>query len=145
MDKSKSECANTHILTVRVASAMESEYIITQIEVVSLDEKLIDVCRRANGTNPVILFNSYYTNSFLLYINGVGIFPYILRNGEFEWLVPFTDVTITEFLHTHNIQLNDGINIENGIPETGGLGFIGAIETWEKVWPIINGNDFRLV
>ena len=103
MNRNKSEHTSSLALTVRVANEAESKHIVTKIDIVSLDEKLIDICKRANRTNSVIVFDSYYTNSFLLFIDGV--FPYIIRNGEFEWLVPLEDVTIAEFLHTHNIQL----------------------------------------
>ena len=91
MCKPDNSNAKNLYLEIRVINEMENEHTTTKIEIVSLDERLINVCRRANGTNPIIVFDSYYTDSFLLFIDDK--FPYIIRNGEYEWLVPLEDVT----------------------------------------------------
>ena len=41
-------------------------------------------------------------------------------------------------MHTHNIQLSDGIDIESGFPMAGGPGLIDPIEVWGRIWPIIS-------
>jgi hypothetical protein len=137
MDNRKAESTNDYALDIRVTCMPEEGPIITNFKLLSLDEKLFDICSRANGTNSVITFDSYYTDCFLTFID-IRKFPYIIRNGEFEWLIPFEDVTVAEFLHTHNIQPNDGIDIESGLPMAGGPGLIDPMEVWERLWPIIS-------
>ena len=131
MNNCKTESAAGYTINIRVSCVQEERVIVTNLTFQSLSEKLIDICNRANGTNPVITFNKYYT------YGEDNECPCIIRNGEFEWHVPLEDVTIAEFLHTHDIQLSDGIDIESGYPMAGGPGLIGAIEIWEKIWPII--------
>lgn len=40
------------------------------------------------------------------------MFPYILRDDVYIWNVPYSDVTIQEFLDTHNLTEYDMIEAE---------------------------------
>ena len=109
-----------------------------KVSVASLNENLINVCKLTNDVIPVIGFSSYYDkNSYILFT--YDRLPYIVRNGKFEWLVSYESVTLSEFIHTHNISLNDWITIESRYPIPGASGSVPLppAEVWETAWSTI--------
>lgn len=70
----------------------------------------------------VTVFDKYYIDDCGLMLN--DIFPYIIRQGIIYWNVPYSEVTVKEFLDTHPQCLNEGIEIKTGLPAAGGPGHI---------------------
>lgn len=70
----------------------------------------------------VSVFDKYYIDDCGLMLN--DIFPYVIRRGSIYWNVPYSEVTVREFLDTHPQCLNEGIEIVIGLPAAGGPGYI---------------------
>lgn len=124
-------------LKIYITNVVEEITIVKNIDIISLDEKLLDIFQKIDEIGPNITFNSYYISDFELFLNE-NKFPYILRDNYIEWNVDLNTVTLLDFMRTHNIAFKDGITIETGYPMAGGRGDIfDVIEIWTNAWPII--------
>ena len=79
---------------------------------------LVDCIQSHLGGDHFLSFNNYYSNANKLLYDRV--FPYIIRNGELIWNVPFSTVTVDEFLLTHSISDDGEIVVE--VDQYGGGG-----------------------
>lgn len=87
---------------------------------------LLSICHCVGVGNS---FNTYYEFNHDIMMHG-DCFPYIVKNEKFVWNIPIKDVTVQEFLDTHPECAEDGIYIESGIPQAGGLGFLTVTVAW---------------
>lgn len=69
------------------------------------------------------IYRVYYARQLL---------PYVLTEARLDWLVPYTDATVIDFMHTHGIDDNT-ITIEVGIPEAGGWELLSVAD---KMWEL---------
>lgn len=67
-------------------------------------DSLLDLCRYVIGAGHRISFDAYYGESFDMAIR--ERFPYIECDGRIIWNVPYSEVTVAEFLDTHGIEHN---------------------------------------
>ena len=128
---------NRNNINIRVTNIIEERTIVKNVDVASMNEKLLDICQRTNEVGPNITFNSYYIFDFELFLNEYKL-PYIIRDENIEWNVDINTVTLLDFMRTHDIALSDGITIEIGYPMAGGRGdMLDVVEIWVNAWPII--------
>ena len=80
------------------------------VSVESLQENLWETCKKAYPDGKYFSFDRYYGKSELM--SPGRMFPYILRDDVYIWNVPYSDVTIQEFLDTHNLTEHDMIEAE---------------------------------
>ena len=84
------------------------EAVIVPVE--SLQENLWEACKKAYPDGKYFSFDRYYGKSELM--SHGRMFPYILRDDVYIWNVPYSDVTIQEFLDTHGLTEQDMIEAE---------------------------------
>ena len=77
-----------------------------------VDHKNID----SDYMDPLLMFPDYYSDSFQLTWNEK--YPFIIKNNKVEWRVPFSEVTIKDFVLTHDLDAEDPIKVNVG----GGIG-----------------------
>lgn len=103
------------------------------------DENIIDVCRKVDNVGMMITFNKCYNRCSEMMFSD-DCFPFINVNGVVKWNVPYSEVTISQFVDTHPNVLRDGLEVEYGYPAAGGAGWIQAwdiIVLWAPViWQI---------
>lgn len=80
-----------------------------------VDVKFID----SDYSEPLLMFPDYYSDSHRL--TWSEKYPYIIRDNKVEWRVPFGEVTIEDFVSTHNLDKDDPIKVNVG----GGIGGFG--------------------
>lgn len=95
-------------------------------QVGSLEQKLFSICHPASVTN---IFPRYYPYDET-YMHE-DRFPYIIRNGVYEWNVPIASVTIREFLNTFPSCTSEGIYIETGVSAAGGRDYCFGKKAWD--------------
>lgn len=79
------------------------------IPIDSLEKNLVEVINENVQEHNTISFDRYYENApIMLWGN---CFPYIEKNGNFKWYVPYSEVTISDFLETHKLSINDKIRV----------------------------------
>ena len=81
-----------------------------------LDVKGVD----SNNRKPLIMFPDYYSDPQLR--TWSEAYPYIIRNNKVEWIVPFEEVSVEDFVTTHRIKEKDPIRVNVG----GGIGGLGG-------------------
>ena len=64
--------------------------------------------------------------------------PFILTANGIQYNLPYTDVMVSDFIHTHSIASNE-IRIVTGYPQAGGPGFVELAEIWNDIEPWLNG------
>ena len=84
------------------------ETIVVPVE--TLQENLWEICRKACPSARYFSFDRYYGKSDLMTLG--RMFPYILRDDAFVWNVPYSEVTVEEFLDTHGLTEQDMIQVE---------------------------------
>lgn len=114
-----------------------------QIEINQLDKNMnfIKMLHENIKESGMFTFNRYYENGLQYNIN--ELFPYIFSNGIIRWNVRYNEVTLDEFINTHEIDVdNDIIYVETGMPAAGGPGLINPAEAWEifinQIWPVVS-------
>lgn len=78
------------------------ELINKTVDVTSLDINLIDTMDNNFGEDEGWVFSNYYDNEALMVFE--RCFPFILTEKGYEWVVPFEEVTIRDFIRTHNLK-----------------------------------------
>lgn len=63
--------------------------------------------------------------------------PFVLTASGIKYNLPYTDVKISDFIHTHSLD-GQVIRIATGYPQAGGPGFIELAEIWNAVKPWLN-------
>ena len=106
------------------------------ISVDSENMNLIKCIESLTGDDCRISFRKYYGNTDLM--NFENMFPYIIADGEVQWYVPFSDVTIKDFRITHNLDSDETIFAE--IDDYGGGGDeVSELISWiASNWDVIN-------
>lgn len=106
------------------------------ISVDSENMNLIKCIESVTGDDCRISFRKYYGNTDLM--NFENMFPYIIADGEVQWYVPFSDVTIKDFRITHNLDSDETIFAE--IDDYGGGGDeVSELISWiASNWDVIN-------
>lgn len=128
---------NGNNINIYIINIAEERTIVKNVNVVSMNERLLEIFQRVNGVGLNITFNSYYIFDFELFLNECKL-PYIIRNESIEWNVDINTVTLLDFMITHDIALSDGITIEIGYPMAGGRGnMLDVVEIWVNTFPII--------
>lgn len=84
------------------------EAVIVPVE--SLQENLWEVCKKAYPDGKYFSFDRYYGRTELTSLG--RMFPYILRDDVYVWNVPYSDLSIQEFLDTHGLTEQDMIEVE---------------------------------
>lgn len=103
----------------------------------SLDQNLVALVRSFVEDEALISFGKYYENGMLM--NFDRKFPYILRNGKYEWCVPYDEVTIKEFIETNDICNENEIIIYVDVNCFGGGGDLTSqlIDWIQYFWPLV--------
>jgi len=116
------------------------------LEVESLDvnlvETILDYVRKRDLEDGEdycgqIAFLKYYDNASMMFLG--GCFPYIIKDGRYEWHVPYSEVSIKDFIRTNNIKDSDTIYVDNysyGGDELGLLDFIDWVLTYYQLQQI---------
>ena len=101
----------------------------------SFKDNFIETCYKAMDFGTVITFNRYYENSAIMFEG--NMFPYILREGKYIWNVRYDEVSVDEFLNTHQLSRDEEIIIE--IDNVGGAGelFQSLYQEWISILPIL--------
>lgn len=76
------------------------------ITIDNINEKLLNIINCYVEREAYLSFESYYQDTSLM--NFSGCFPYIIHNDRYLWNVPYEEVTISDFIKTHNIDPNKG-------------------------------------
>ena len=131
------------VLKIRFIYPLEEKPdVVRFITVDSLDDNLYHYCRLSEGENCFFSFDEYYHSSFAMTYD--KCFPYILRNGQYEWNVPYETVSIREFISTNQLSETDTIYIN--VNNFGGNGEgLSVITGWiVAIWPTIK-NTFGTI
>lgn len=81
---------------------------------------------------------SQYYNLSKEYCFNEQFLPYVLgSDGKVRWNVKYDDVTIGDFVRTHDIHDNV-IYADTGIPQAGGIGVKQIAELWISYYPILD-------
>lgn len=115
------------------------------VEVDSLDTNLVDLINSISTINHShVSFGTYYSDTKLM--NYRKRFPYIIKDGEYMWNVPFNEVSIKDFINTTGVSIDQTIQVQ--IDKVGGYGddssFI-AIVTWIQMMWSLYGNDIQTI
>ena len=103
----------------------------------NVDSNLIECVQNIGTHEGTAYFDRYYPMYFTE-IPFEGCFPFILKNGKYEWHVPTQEVSVRDFMNTHNISDGETITLYEG-----GIGG-GLLETYISVivdWIPILLND----
>lgn len=84
----------------------------------SLEQNLVEIINQNVVDYHTISFDKYYEDSPLMLWS--KCFPYIKKNGVFKWSIPYSEVTISDFLETQNLKIYDRIKVH--IDNFGGSG-----------------------
>lgn len=105
------------------------------IENVRPDDILVEILRSSGKTLEDISFQKYYK-----YCaeegSCIGTLPYIIRDQKYIWDEYIENVTVKEFMDTHNLSLEDPIEIETLGP-CGAGGIDDLIQLWKAIWPFV--------
>lgn len=77
----------------------------------------------------------YYPLSGVFSWNSQEI-PYVVSDGTVRWNQPYSQVRVSDFIRTHQIQ-DSVLYAEGGYPQAGGPGFLPLMELWEAAYPVI--------
>lgn len=103
------------------------------IEYDSLEDNLIEVCRKGSLKGDFITFRHYYgIVPGEMYTN--MIFPYIVHENECQWMVPYQEVSLKDFLNTVQRKPEDGILVDCTPPQ----GDFLNPEIWSKINNIVS-------
>ncbi len=95
------------------------EYYNVQME---KNDSLNDLREKIELKNISISFDKYYGTSSNELISLEDKIPFIInKNQKVEWECDFDDVTIDDFIRTNKINLDDGMQLEYGYPQAGGV------------------------
>jgi len=98
---------------------------------------LLDICQQAQGVTSSIIFEAYYSYFTFGLMHNEAVLPFLYSNGAIEWNVPFSEAYLKDFLLTHNIEKEEGIYIESGLPHAGGIGLPDFAVLWDVVTPYV--------
>lgn len=105
--------------TVRIKTISDVDYSEKKYEIV-IDTSLctLDKLCKYIDLSIVYMFNSYYKYGYE--IMDEACIPFVIKNNIMCWNVPYSETTIKEFIHTHNIK--DYIEINTNVVAASGLG-----------------------
>ena len=106
------------------------------IKAINKDQSLEEICHEIPNSGTVLSFERYYDFCKDLMWNDHRL-PYILRNGKVEWGIPYSNISINNFIETHSSIINEGLYFESGYVMAGGPGYIEFHEMWQNAYPII--------
>ena len=112
-----------------VASNVYKDEQITKTIDINSSVNIIEACYEIDNENVgmVITFNSYYHRCYEMMMAD-DTFPFMIINGAVHWNVPFSDVSVEQFLNTHPSALSNGIIFEYGYAAAGGPGWLNALD-----------------
>lgn len=114
------------------------------IEVEDDGASLINTLEDATGKQENWTFNAYYENTEVMLFD--MCFPYILRGDKYEWVVPFDEVTIHDFICTHGLNEKHPV-IKVEVEDYGGADelFTTDIINWIVfAWPLVRNQVITL-
>lgn len=107
-----------------------------EVYIDSMDVNFYECCRKAVKGKYPITFNRYYGKSPVM--DMTRSFPYILRNDVYIWNVPYSDVSVAEFLATHALSPDEIIEIDAGNVGSAGELFDWAYQAWVSLKPVFD-------
>lgn len=114
------------------------EAVIVPVE--SLQENLWELCKKACPSGRYFSFERYYGKSDLMSLG--RMFPYILRDNRYIWNVLYSEVTVKEFLDTHELNEQDMIQVEVDNVGSAGEEFLHLIQEWVSFAKIVSAVDW---
>lgn len=81
-----------------------------EVKINNLQENLIDICSRKIDGIHILSFTEYYGKSDQYAVE--KIVPYILKDGIYNWNVPYGDITVEEFIQTHHLLESDWLEVD---------------------------------
>lgn len=96
------------------------------------------------ASGGVITFQRYYKFCADIMISD-DCFPYIVKNNSVYWNIPYTQVTIGDFINTHKLADGDVLYMESGFPMAGGAGWQDIETVWNAAWPTIKAIGSSIV
>lgn len=114
--------------------AMDEPYIKEHTVDIPEDASLQDVfdalgCGLADVSDYYELSGVFAWNNFYC--------PFILTECSVQYNLPYNEVKVSDFIHTHCIG-NNSIRIATGYPQAGGPGFVELKEIWDTIYPWLN-------